>query len=127
MGKFWISPQRPSFRISSSVDYSSIHLWYGALNLEGCRRFKRVLADATTILKLTAFMAGAGVQAPYSHGATDPFGYQATEKVVTTHDFHATLLHLVGLDHRRLSVYHNGIERRLTNVHGTVIRELLES
>ena len=35
-------------------------------------------------------MAGAGVQAPYSHGATDPFGYQATEKVVTTHDFHAT-------------------------------------
>ena len=75
----------------------------------------------------TAFMAGAGVQAPYSHGATDPFGYQATEKVVTTHDFHATLLHLVGLDHRRLSVYHNGIERRLTNVHGTVIRELLES
>jgi uncharacterized protein (DUF1501 family) len=73
----------------------------------------------------TAFMTGAGVKAPFSYGATDPFGYQAVENVVTTHDFHATLLHLLGLDHERLSYYHNGIERRLTNVEGRVITDVL--
>jgi hypothetical protein len=73
----------------------------------------------------TAWLAGAGVKAPYSHGATDEFGYRAVEKVATVYDFHATILHLLGLDHERLSVYHNGIERRLTDVHGHVIRDLL--
>lgn len=73
----------------------------------------------------TAFLTGAGVQAPFSYGATDPFGYQAVENIATTHDFHATLLHLMGLDHERLSFYHNGIERRLTNVHGNVIGDIL--
>ena len=73
----------------------------------------------------TAWLAGAGVKKAYSYGATDPFGYQAVENVVTTHDFHATILHLLGLDHERLSFYHNGIERRLTNVHGNVIQDIL--
>ncbi|MDB4665085.1 DUF1501 domain-containing protein [Verrucomicrobia bacterium] len=73
----------------------------------------------------TAWLAGAGVKAPFSYGATDPFGYQAVEGVVSTHDFHATLLHLMGLNHERLSFYHNGIERRLTNVHGQVLQDIL--
>jgi hypothetical protein len=73
----------------------------------------------------TAWLAGAGVKAPFSYGATDEFGYRAVEKVATIYDFHATLLHLLGLDHERLSYYHNGIERRLTDVHGQVIREVL--
>ena len=73
----------------------------------------------------TAWLAGAGVKKAFSYGATDPFGYRAVENVVTTHDFHATILHLLGLDHERLSFYHNGIERRLTNVHGSVIRDIL--
>jgi hypothetical protein len=73
----------------------------------------------------TAWLAGAGVKAGFSYGATDEFGYQAVEKVATIYDFHATMLHLLGLDHERLSYYHNGIERRLTDVHGHVIRELL--
>lgn len=72
----------------------------------------------------TVWLAGAGVKAPYSHGATDEFGYQAVEPVTTIYDLHATLLHLLGLDHERLSFYHNGIERRLTDVHGHVIREI---
>lgn len=73
----------------------------------------------------TAWMAGAGVKRGYSHGATDDFGYKAVEKVVTIHDFHATILHLLGLDHERLTFYHNGTERRLTDVHGNVIRKIL--
>ena len=72
----------------------------------------------------TAWMIGAGAK-PGSHGATDEFGYKAVENVVTVYDFHATLLHLLGLDHERLSFYHNGIERRLTDVHGHVIEEVL--
>jgi uncharacterized protein (DUF1501 family) len=73
----------------------------------------------------TAWLAGAGVKAPFSYGATDEFGYKAVEKVATIYDFHATILHLLGLDHERLSVYHNGIERRLTDVHGHVLRDVL--
>jgi len=75
----------------------------------------------------TAWMAGAGVKKGYSYGATDEFGYKAVEKIATVYDFHATILHLLGLDHERLSFYHNGIERRLTDVHGNVIKEILRS
>ena len=73
----------------------------------------------------TCWLAGAGVKAPFSYGATDEFGYAAIEKVTAAHDFHATILHLLGLDHEALTVYHNGIERRLTDVHGQVIQEVL--
>jgi hypothetical protein len=73
----------------------------------------------------TCWMAGAGVQAPFSYGATDEFGYKAMENVTTVHDFHATILHLLGLDHERLTFYHNGVERRLTDVEGTVIKDIL--
>ena len=73
----------------------------------------------------TAWMAGAGVKAPYTYGATDAFGHKAVENVMTVYDFYATVLHLLGLDHERLSFYHNGIERRLTNVHGHVVRDVL--
>jgi hypothetical protein len=73
----------------------------------------------------TGWFAGAGVRAPYSYGATDEFGYRAVEKVATVYDFHATILHLLGLDHERLTFYHNGVERRLTDVHGEVLSEIL--
>lgn len=73
----------------------------------------------------TVWMAGAGVKKPFSYGATDEFGYRAVEKVTTIYDFHATILHILGLDHERLSFYHNGIERRLTDVHGHVIHDVL--
>lgn len=74
----------------------------------------------------TAWLAGAGVKRGFSFGATDEFGYKAVENVVTVYDFHATILHLLGLDHERLSFYHNGTERRLTDVHGHVIHDLLK-
>lgn len=73
----------------------------------------------------TCWLAGAGVRKGFSYGATDEFGYRAVEDIVTVHDFHATLLHLLGLDHERLTYYHNGLERRLTDVEGRVVNELL--
>ncbi len=73
----------------------------------------------------TVWLAGAGVKRAFSYGATDEFGYRAVENVATIYDLHATILHLLGLDHQRLSFYHNGIERRLTDVHGNVMHDIL--
>jgi arylsulfatase A-like enzyme len=76
-------------------------------------------------LGFTSWLAGAGVKPGISFGATDELGHRAVEDPVTLYDFHATILHLLGLDHERLTFYHNGIKRRLTDVHGRVIREIL--
>ena len=73
----------------------------------------------------TVLLAGAGVKKPFSYGSTDEFGYQAVENVTTIYDLHATMLHLLGLNHERLTFYNNGIERRLTDVHGQVIQPIL--
>ena len=73
----------------------------------------------------TCWLAGAGVRPGTSYGATDEFGYKAQENVVSPHDFHATIMHLLGLNHEELTFYHNGIERRLTDVHGKVIHDIL--
>lgn len=73
----------------------------------------------------SVWMAGAGLKPGLAYGTTDEVGWKAVEKPVHWHDFHATLLYLLGLDHTRLTFYHNGIQRRLTNVHGNVIQELL--
>ena len=73
----------------------------------------------------TAWLAGAGVKRGHTYGATDPFGWKAERDVATVYDFHATILHLLGLNHERLTYYHNGLERRLTDVHGHVIKDVL--
>jgi len=73
----------------------------------------------------TVWLAGAGVKRGFSYGATDEFGHQAVDRVATIYDLHATILRVLGLDHERLSYYHNGIERRLTDVHGHVIHDVL--
>jgi hypothetical protein len=73
----------------------------------------------------TNVLIGAGLKRGHVHGATDEIGYAAIENPVTTYDMHATVLHLLGIDHERLTFYHNGIQRRLTNVHGHVVKDLL--
>lgn len=60
------------------------------------------------------------MKAGFSFGQTDEIGWKTVENPVQWHDFHATVLHLMGVDHKKLTFYHNGIERRLTNVHGHV-------
>ena len=71
------------------------------------------------------WLAGAGVKKGISYGATDEFGYKSVENIVSVYDLHATVLHLLGLDHERLTYYHNGLERRLTDVHGHVVTGIL--
>ncbi len=73
----------------------------------------------------TTWLMGAGVKGGVSYGATDEFGRKSVENVSTAHDFYATVLHLLGLNHEQLTYYHNGINRRLTDVHGQVIRQIL--
>jgi uncharacterized protein (DUF1501 family) len=73
----------------------------------------------------TCWLTGAGVKRGVTHGRTDDLGRKAVENIHTLYDFHATILHLLGLDHERLTFEHNGIHRRLTNVEGEVIHEVL--
>ena len=74
---------------------------------------------------MTVWMAGAGIRGGQVIGATDEFGYKAAEKVVSYHDIHATLLHLLGLDHQRLTYFFNGRHMRLTDVHGKIVPEIV--
>ncbi|MDQ2730735.1 MAG: DUF1501 domain-containing protein, partial [Armatimonadota bacterium] len=73
----------------------------------------------------TAWMAGAGVKGGFSYGATDELGHKAEQDPCTIYDFHATVLHLLGLNHKKLTFYHNGSQRRLTDVHGEVMGAVL--
>lgn len=73
----------------------------------------------------TVWMAGGGVKGGVVYGATDELGMHAIENVVTIHDLHATILHLLGLDHERLTFRFSGRDFRLTDVHGRVIREIV--
>ncbi|MEX2285922.1 MAG: DUF1501 domain-containing protein [Planctomycetaceae bacterium] len=71
------------------------------------------------------WLAGAGIKPGVSYGQSDEFAYQAAEGKTYCYDLHATILHLLGIDHTRLTFRHNGIDRRLTDVHGHVVSEIL--
>jgi hypothetical protein len=71
------------------------------------------------------WIAGAGVKGGVAYGQSDEWSWKAAEHAATTYDFHATVLHLLGIDHEKLTFRHNGADRRLTDVHGEVIREVL--
>ncbi|XZE55252.1 DUF1501 domain-containing protein [Planctomycetaceae bacterium SH139] len=73
----------------------------------------------------TAWLAGGGIKPGVAYGATDELGFAAVDSPTYCYDLHATALHLLGIDHQRLTYYHNGIERRLTDVHGHVMESLL--
>ena len=73
----------------------------------------------------TVWMAGGGVKKGYQYGRTDDLGYGVAEKPVHTHDFNATLMHLLGVDHERLTFKYQGLDLRLTSVHGHVVHEVV--
>ncbi len=73
----------------------------------------------------TIWMAGGGVKGGYAHGATDEFGFRAVDDRVSVHDLHATILHLLGLDHQKLTYRYSGRDFRLTDVHGEVVQQLI--
>jgi hypothetical protein len=73
----------------------------------------------------TTWLAGGGIKGGTSYGASDEWSFRAAEHSTTCYDVHATVLHLLGIDHTRLTFRHNGIDRRLTDVHGHVIEEIV--
>jgi hypothetical protein len=73
----------------------------------------------------TSWLAGGGIKGGISHGESDEFSYRVARRPVQGYDLHATALHLLGIDHTRLTVRHDGTDRRLTDVHGHVIRDIL--
>ena len=73
----------------------------------------------------TALLAGGGVKGGFVFGKTDEYGYRAVEDKVHLHDLHATILHLLGLDHEKLTYRHGGRDFRLTDVYGKVVREIM--
>ena len=72
-------------------------------------------------------MAGGGIKQGISYGATDELGYAAVENVVHIHDFHATMMHLFGVDHKKLTFKFQGRQYRLTDVHGKVVKGIIQS
>ncbi len=77
------------------------------------------------ILGFSVFMAGGGVKAGTTYGATDELGYRAVENVVSVHDLHATMLQLVGIDHKRLNTKFQGLDVRLTGIAGTAVKNII--
>ncbi|MFP6886583.1 MAG: DUF1501 domain-containing protein, partial [Opitutales bacterium] len=73
----------------------------------------------------TVWMAGGGLKPGLTYGTTDELGFNVTQNPVHVHDLHATILHLLGLDHKRLVFPHGGLDQRLTDVHGRVVPDLL--
>ena len=75
----------------------------------------------------TNWLCGGGIKGGTTYGESDPWGYKPLnrDQPTTVYDIHATVLHLLGIDHTRLTFRHNGIDRRLTDVHGEVIRDIL--
>jgi hypothetical protein len=73
----------------------------------------------------TSWVAGGGIKGGVRYGESDEWSYQAVRDITYCYDLHATILHLLGIDHERLTFRHNGIDRRLTDVHGHVIKEIV--
>ena len=73
----------------------------------------------------TCWLTGAGLKSGFAYGSSDDFGYKPVDKPVSIYDLHATALHLLGLDHEKLTFYHSGTRRRLTDVHGHVVEDLI--
>ncbi len=92
-------------------------------------RKERVRRPGAIIIRIASpvWLAGAGLKPGFAYGTSDELGREPAENPVTVHDLHATALHLLGLDHEKLTFYHNGIRRRLTDVHGHVVQGILTS
>ena len=87
----------------------------------------RALAAITIPAASPVWVAGGGFKSGYAYGETDEFGFRGINGRVHMHDLHATLLHQLGLDHKRLTYKHAGRDFRLTDVHGHVVHEIIDT
>jgi hypothetical protein len=104
---------------------STLVLWGGEFGRTPVAEYPALNGRDHNHYGFTCWLAGGGTRGGYAHGATDEFGFRAVDDVVHVHDLHATMLHLLGLDHERLTYRHAGRDFRLTDVHGNVVKELL--
>ena len=104
---------------------STLVLWGGEFGRTPVAEYPALNGRDHNHYGFTCWLAGGGTRGGYAHGATDEFGFRAVKDVVHVHDLHATMLHLLGLDHERLTYRHAGRDFRLTDVHGNVVKELL--
>ena len=110
-------------------DLKRTGLWEDTLVIWGGEFGRTPMAQGTGrdhhMKGFSMWMAGGGIKGGMTYGATDEFGYNAVENVVTVHDMHATMLHLLGVDHEKLTVRFQGRDFRLTDVSGTVLKAVL--
>jgi hypothetical protein len=104
---------------------STLVLWGGEFGRTPVAEYPQLNGRDHNHYGFTCWLAGGGTRGGYAHGATDEFGFRAVKDVMHVHDLHATMLHLLGLDHERLTYRHAGRDFRLTDVHGNVVKELL--
>ena len=104
---------------------STLVLWGGEFGRTPVAELPKLNGRDHNHYGFTCWLAGGGIRGGTVYGATDEFGFRATENPVHVHDLHATMLHLLGLDHTRLTYRYAGRDFRLTDVHGTVIRDLI--
>ena len=104
---------------------STIVLWGGEFGRTPVAELPALNGRDHNHYGFSCWMAGGGVRGGYAHGATDEFGFKAIEKPVHVHDLHATMLHLLGFDHERLTYRYAGRDFRLTDIHGRVVPELI--
>lgn len=100
-------------------------LWGGEFGRTPMSEVRKFIGRDHHIEAFTLWLAGAGVRTGTSHGRTDEIGYSVVADEVHVHDLHATILHLLGIDHERLTFRFQGRDFRLTDVHGCVVREIL--
>ncbi len=105
----------------------SLILWCGEFGRTPMSQGKErsLLGRDHHIKGFSMWMAGGGIKGGISYGATDDLGYNAVENVVPVHDLHATMLHLLGIDHKKLTYRFQGRDFRLTDVHGNIVRDIL--
>ena len=104
---------------------STLVLWGGEFGRTPVAEYPQLNGRDHNHYGFTCWLAGGGTRGGYAHGATDEFGFRSVDKPVHVHDLHATMLHLLGLDHERLTYRHAGRDFRLTDVSGNVVKELL--
>jgi len=109
---------------------STLVIWGGEFGRTPCAQYPdggyvNVIGRDHNPFGFTMWMAGGGVKGGIVHGATDEYGYFAIENKVHVHDLHATMLHLLGMDHTKLTFRYSGRDMRLTDVHGNVVKEIL--
>src|SRR5262249_23032353 len=104
---------------------STLILWSGEFGRTPVAELPALSGRDQNHYGFSTWLAGGGVKGGMTYGATDELGFRAVEKKVHVHDLHATILHLMGLDHEKLTYRYAGRDFRLTDVHGVVVKDLL--